>query len=107
MAEVAAGAIYIQVDGVTSVQHDTKEWAQIYESVHGHGVSNAPDRVFHGKIKLKSHAYKVNFLNAATNPKIIADKPIVTYNNYFLGNDPSKWVAGARMYLGITIKDIY
>ncbi|HVG14265.1 MAG TPA: PKD domain-containing protein [Chitinophagaceae bacterium] len=106
MAEVPAGAIYIQKDGVTIVQHDTKDWAQIYESVHGHQVGGGPARVL-PKIKLKSHAYKVNFLNAAANPKIVADKAIFTYNNYFLGNDPSKWVAGCRMYLGITIKDIY
>ncbi len=109
MADVPAGAIYIHNDGITIVQHDTKDWAQIYESVHGHGVgdNNPKARRTQDSITLKSHAYKINFLNAATNPKIVADKAVVTYNNYFIGNDPSKWVTGAKMYLGITVQDIY
>jgi hypothetical protein len=109
MADVPAGAIYIENDGVTIVQHDTKDWAQIYEAVHGHeaGNDNKVLRAAADRINLKSHAYKVNFLNAAANPKVVADKAVVTYNNYFIGNDPSKWVTGAKMYLGITVKDIY
>lgn len=108
MAEVPAGAIYIQNDGVTIVQHNPDDWGRVYETVHGHNTEGAPAaRDLNSNITVNSHAYKVNFLNAAANPQIIADKPVQTYNNYFIGNDPSKWVTGAKMYLGITVKDIY
>ncbi|HYK56822.1 MAG TPA: SBBP repeat-containing protein, partial [Flavisolibacter sp.] len=44
-----------------------------------------------------------------SNPKaqIIADKPLVTYSNFFIGNDPSQWATNCKTYQGITIKDIY
>lgn len=108
MAEVPTGAIFIQDNGVTIVQHKPEDWQNLYESVHGHGPDGQPSaRLKKTAITVNSHAYKVNFINAAANPQIIADKPIYTYHNYFIGNDPSKWVTGAKIYQGITIKDLY
>lgn len=108
MAEVPAGAIFIQNDGVTILQHNPEDWEKLYESVHAHGVNGEPvARLGSNGVTVKSHAYKVNFINASNTPQIVADKPIYTYHNYFIGNDPSKWVSGARIYQGITMKDIY
>ena len=56
---------------------------------------------------LRSHAYAVDFVNAATNLEIVPDKPLEYYNNYFIGNDPSKWAGNCKIYQGITIKNIY
>ena len=39
--------------------------------------------------------------------RLIPDKPIPTYNNYFIGNNPSKWAADCKIYQGITIKEVY
>ena len=106
MAQVPAGAIYIHNSGYTIVQHDPNEWAQLYELGHGHNINGQASRLNTG-INVKSHAFKVNFLNASSNPQIIADKALQTVSNYYIGNDPSKWAANCKTYLGITVKDIY
>ena len=48
----------------------------------------------------------VKFLNAQ-NPQILPDKPIPSINNYFIGNDKSKWASGCRIFQGITYKNVY
>jgi gliding motility-associated-like protein len=109
MAQVPAGEIYIHNSGYTIVQHDPKDWEQVYEMVHGHTIDNQPSnlRMKTSGFSVRSHAYKVNFLNAAAKPQIVADKAIQTRNNYLIGNDPSKWATDCKIYLGITVKDIY
>lgn len=106
MAQVPAGAIYIHQTGYTIVQHDTKDWEQLYEMSHGHNTNGEALRLNSG-INLKSHAYKVNFLDATSKPQIVADKSIQTVTNFYIGNDPSKWATNCKTYLGITVKDIY
>ena len=39
--------------------------------------------------------------------QIIPDKIIPTYNNYFIGNDPSKWASECHIYQAITLKNVY
>ena len=58
-------------------------------------------------VVLHSHAYEVNFLNASANAVAVPDKPLDTYNNYFIGNDSSKWASGCSIYYGITYKNMY
>lgn len=109
MAQVPAGAIYIHNSGYTIVQHDPKDWEKVYEVGHGHTTNGgAPNlRMNTEKFSVKSHSYTVNFLNAAAKPQIIADKAIQTRHNYYVGNDPSKWAADCKIFLGITVKDVY
>ena len=109
MAQVPAGAIFIHNSGYTIVQHDPKDWEKVYEMGHGHNANGEISNLRLNKsgVTIKSHAYNVNFLNAATKPQIVADKAIQTRNNYYIGNDPSKWATDCKIYLGITVKDSY
>src|SRR6185312_10253695 len=34
-------------------------------------------------------------------------KEVPSVNNYFIGNDPSKWASDCKIYLGVTYKNIY
>ena len=106
MAQVPAGAIYIHQSGYTIVQHDPKEWEQLYEAAHGHTTDGQASRLKTG-FNVKSHAYKVNFLNASSKTQVVADKALQTVNNYYIGNDPSKWATNCKTYLGVTVADIY
>ena len=56
---------------------------------------------------IHSHAYKVEFLNGNKIAEVIPDKPLPGYNNYFIGNDPSKWASDCKVYQGITVKEVY
>jgi gliding motility-associated-like protein len=56
---------------------------------------------------LHAHAYEVNFLGSSPHATIVPDKPLNTYNNYYKGNDPSKWASNCKIYQAITYQNIY
>lgn len=102
MGLVPGGAFYIHEDGFTVVQHDSKDLYDLTERRHGH----ATNANMLNDLVLKSHAYRMRFLNGKK-ATIVADKPLFTYANYFIGDDPSKWASNCRIFQGITIKDVY
>src|SRR3979411_2677744 len=59
------------------------------------------------KLVLHSHAYNVDFVDANAVMEIIPDKPVSSYNNYFIGNDPAKWASGCKVYQAVTYKNVY
>ena len=59
------------------------------------------------KFVLHSHLYRVSFQNANENVELIPEKAIETYNNYFIGNDSSKWASHCRIFQAMTYKNIY
>ena len=59
-----------------------------------------------GGITVHSHVYDVQFLNAQTSV-VVGISHLDTYNNYIIGNDPSKWKGNCRIYQGITYQNIY
>jgi gliding motility-associated-like protein len=106
MGQVPAGSFYITKTGYTVLQHKADELELAQRSIH--------DRMIHGKpldpdmeLKVSSHVYHVKFANANPKAGTVADKPIFTYNNYFIGNDPSKWASNCKIFQAVTIKDIY
>ena len=109
MGRVSAGAFFVQQDGFTVLQHNPKDWAQLTQSLHRHAHDSGAvaSRKMPENITVKSHAYRVNFLGGASSPQVVADKPLATYNNYFIGNDPSKWASHCKIFQGITVKDVY
>ncbi len=56
---------------------------------------------------LHSHIYQVEFLNSSEQVEITGDKPLDTYNNYFIGNDSTKWRSHCKVYQAIVYKNIY
>ncbi|MBS1639210.1 MAG: PKD domain-containing protein [Bacteroidetes bacterium] len=56
---------------------------------------------------LKGHVYEVKFLNANPNPIAVPEKASTSYNNYFIGNDKTKWATNCKIYQAITYKNIY
>ena len=58
-------------------------------------------------ILMHSHFYQVEFLNSSNDVEIKGDKALVTYNNYFIGNDPGKWKSNCKIYQAIVYKNIY
>jgi len=107
------GAFYLMEKGFRVVQSDPEDLKKM-EFFHGASYGSTtkmaaksvvPDKD-KDKITVHSHAYDVQFLNAQT-PVIVADKPLSTYNNYIIGNDPSKWKGNCRIYQAVTYQNIY
>lgn len=105
--DVSNGAFFIRKGGITILQNNKEDLARVYEALHRNKPERQSSNSISPSIMLRGHAYNVDFLGASADMKIIPDKPIPTYNNYFIGKDPSKWAGGCRIYQGITIQNIY
>ncbi|NCW88298.1 MAG: hypothetical protein EBV71_05365, partial [Chitinophagia bacterium] len=84
--EVTNGAFFIQENGYTVLQQDPVSAFKLQEAKH-HTIDS---------FLIRSHAWRVEFLNAAG--KVIPEKELPTYNNYFLGNDSGKWATACKIY---------
>lgn len=105
MAQVPNGALFIQQDGYTVLQSDAGDMEKLHEVTHNRlqKTGSFKDQ----PLVVRSHAYTVNFIGANPKMQMVSEKPLLTYNNYFIGNDPSKWAANCKIYQAITIKNIY
>lgn len=101
--EAGAGSFFIRSSGFTVLQHNETDMTVIREQIHNKGKAGGPNE----KLILRSHAYNVDFIGASSNVQVIPDKPVTTYNNYFIGNDPSKWATGCKIYQAVTVKNVY
>ena len=106
MGEVPAGAFYIRSNGFTVLQHKSADLEKVYQLLHNHSVNGKMANIDEAFV-LNSHAYNVDFIGASKNLTIIPDKPVNSYNNYFIGNDPSKWASNCQIYQAVTVKDVY
>lgn len=100
--DVDAGAFFIRDGGFTVMQHNRDDYNRLREYFHPHRAGTTQDSFF-----LRGHAYNVDFLGASPQMHIIPDKALPTYNNYFIGNDPSKWASDCKIYQGITLENVY
>ena len=108
-SDISNGAFFLQKTGFTVLMQNSNDLQAFSDQMHGH---TQPDEkgVFQlntSPIKIRSHAYKVNFLKASGNMKIVPDKALPTYNNYFIGNDKTKWQGNCKIFQAVTYKDIY
>jgi gliding motility-associated-like protein len=60
-----------------------------------------------GVLAIHSHIYQVEFLNSSDGVLLQGDKPLDTYNNYFIGNDSAKWKSNCKIYQAVVYKNIY
>jgi gliding motility-associated-like protein len=120
-----AGNFYLHTNGFTVVQHNTDDLMRFYHGHHGQGHAGsqtgsgpgAPPKAASARaatvvptasdIAIHSHAYKVQFTGGAANPEIIPDKVVPGYNNYIIGNDPSKWSSYVQSYQALLYKNVY
>ncbi len=71
------------------------------------GKGSTPDNSMSTGILMHAHVYSVEFLNSSENVEIAGDKSLDTYNNYFIGNDSSKWKSNCKVYQAVVYKNIY
>lgn len=104
--EVSAGAVFIRSTGFTILQHNQQDFEALQSMMHGsHGKTQRSSSS--GSITLRSHAWNVDFVGASPKMQVLPDKMISSVNNYFIGNDPSKWGSNCRVYHAVTLKEVY
>ncbi|HWK04065.1 MAG TPA: PKD domain-containing protein [Puia sp.] len=96
--KAAAGTGGKAVSGVAANAASSADGKLPVTSKGGSGVDGAP--------VLHSHSYRVSFVNASDQVEITPDKPLPSYNNYFIG-DRTQWVSNCKLYQGVVYKNIY
>lgn len=126
MGELGNGAFFLRQAGFTILQHNAEDLQTLSDLAHGHahqnntgisrrqgadgmsgGNSTYNTHGNSGDFVLRSHSYNVEFEGANPSPIMEGAKPQPGYNNYFIGNDKSKWAGGCRIYNTVTYKNIY
>lgn len=102
MTNAGNGAFFLQNKGFTILQHNPGDLEKVvHNDPAGRGQIFPRERILH------SHAYAVQFIGANDNPEIVPDKVLPSVNNYFLGNDKTKWASNCKVYGGVTYKNVY
>jgi gliding motility-associated-like protein len=91
------GDIFLEPNGFTYVVGAPDNKKKIDDVVHGRTAAMAT---------LSFHAYKVKFENAKV-PVVSGAKELETYNNYYLGNNPSKWKTGIHPVQEVNYDELY
>ncbi|MEO5594863.1 MAG: PKD domain-containing protein [Chitinophagaceae bacterium] len=130
MGDVNGGSFFLQKKGFTVLLNSQADLKKLHQLSHGGNAavnnggnggggvyannrndkpsaSGNPGQPGNEPFFLHAHAYKVNFEGASDDVQIIPEKVQESYNNYFIGNDPSNWVSGCKIYKGITYRNMY
>ncbi len=102
--DFASGSFFLEDQGFSVLLNNPQDWNRITSAMHGRKDAS---QNLNEKITLHSFVYRVEFLGSSSKPKRVPEKPINTYNNYFIGNDKSKWAGGCKIYQAISYKNIY
>ena len=124
-SNMGGSVFYLQQQGYKVLLYNKDDLAQIAYAYSGHNHVNtnnggqiSSQRVDNAttteknvppskQVVLHSHVYEMNFLGSSPNATIAPDKPLNTYNNYYFGSDPHKWVHGAKVFQAIVYQNIY
>ncbi len=102
------GSFYLENKGFTVLLNDTNDLKTRAEVLHGgYGKDLQSKATGEGKFVFHSFAYKVKFLGASENALKQPGKTATYHNNYFKGNDPSKWASDCGVFGEVTYKNVY
>ena len=115
--ELASGGFFLRQTGFTVLLHNPDDLQIFNEHVHDNNNDKKGKKIdfskdISGQVKdnslgagkknvIRSHAYEVEFLGSTDNATITPSKPVQSYNNYFIGNDPAKWASNVKLYQAI------
>lgn len=98
------GSFFLEKTGFGVVMHHADDLKEVAEQAHGHSIEKGQEIK---PVTLRSYVYKMAFEGASPNMVPVAEKPLSSYNNYFIGNDPSRWAGNCKIFQSITYKNVY
>lgn len=102
-------SFFLSKDGYTILMNHPEDYLKLAEYNHGHSLdtsSKAKRQQVELPGKMRAHAFRVKFAGGNFT-RVIMEKPLPGYENYFLGNDQTKWASECKLYQAITYKDVY
>ncbi len=93
-AQMRLSTLFVEKDCFTLVmQHPDNENLQ-HPHHHDH------------KHRYRQHSYRIRFLHSHTTA-IDGEEPTTGYENFFIGNDPSRWASRVPSYLAVRYRELY
>lgn len=127
-ASLINGAFFLGSQGYRVMQYNSDDYQKLHDMMHG-STDKAPTSPIENATKialknaigsnstnvenssstvtLRSHTYQVTFDQSNADASIFPEKTQIGYNNYFYGNDPSKWAPKCKIYGGVVYKNMY
>lgn len=65
------------------------------------------EQLYATHVKFDGHVYKTHFIGSNSQPKIIASKEFGDYENFFIGQDKSKWKSYVKSYQELNYQNLY
>ena len=103
-ADFSTGSFFLENQGFTVALHNPDDLKKVSEQLHGHNPNTATTGQ---PVILNSHAYKVKFLGGNSFTQNAADKIQPYHNNYFVGNDKTKWAADCKIAQAVSYQNVY
>ena len=94
--------MFFEQGAITFNLFDTEDLLTI-RGDHHHQVKYDPDIDY----KLHMHAFKMKFKNALATKPAQGSNAVPEYFNYYIGNDPTKWVSNVTAFTQIGYSDLY
>lgn len=98
-ADLDGGQMFIEKNKITYNLYDKVK----YRSLHQGGIYKGK---YHD-MEVGGHAFKVEFIGANLNPVIQRMQKTSDYNNYFIGNDQTKWRSNVGNYSQVWLKELF
>ncbi|MFA6199637.1 MAG: gliding motility-associated C-terminal domain-containing protein [Bacteroidales bacterium] len=95
------GYAFLENNGIMIVLSDNKGGCK-HDINQEHGIECEDNKQI-----IHNHAFKLKLLNSNYPKTIIPQNKSKDYNNYYIGNDKSKWTSEAYSYGEISYKEIY
>jgi len=106
--ELGNGSFFLLKQGFSVLLHNPEDMKKMTDGHRGQSSEfHSPKGAQSKDDILRSHVYNVSFKGSNDQIEIIPDKPLPGYNNYFIGNDRSKWASHCKVYQGVTYKNVY
>lgn len=99
-SDLPAGSYYLEADRFTFNFLDSEQLFRRHQAHAGEPIEMPLEEHVNG------HAYQVLFKNCKSGT-FTKTSPSEDYFNYFLGNDPARWVSGARAYEILSLEKLY
>lgn len=93
------GALFLEKNALTFSFFDQKKLSLIHQA----GITKGQV----SDLNIKRHAYQVRFENANPNPLVEKQQMGSDYENFYIGNDPSKWRGDVRNYHQVFLRGLY
>jgi len=100
-AEIPGGAMFISNAGPVYHFASQEDLDHIHEQAHEH-----PEKDFTAS-KVRVHAYRLQFVQANPQPLTVPKEKISYYENFFQGNDPSKWAGNVHHFKSVAQKNVF